>query len=53
MSYRFETIFSRKSAPRFTGMITEDELNTILKAAYASLIGRAMYENVHLTVNLQ
>jgi len=45
-----ETILSRKSVRAFTGMITEDELKIILKAAYASPIGRAMYENVHMTV---
>lgn len=45
-----ETIFSRKSVRSFTGSITEEELFTILKAANASPVGRAMYENVHLTV---
>jgi len=45
-----ESIFSRKSVRSFTGKPTEDELKTILKAAYASPIGRAKYENVHLTV---
>lgn len=46
-----ETIFSRKSVRSYTGeQPTEDELKTILKAAYAAPIGRAKYENVHLTV---
>ena len=45
-----DTIFSRKSVRSFTGPITEEELNTLLKAAYAAPVGRALYENVHLTV---
>lgn len=45
-----ETIFSRKSIRSFTGSVTKEELDTILKAANASPVGRAMYENVHLTV---
>ena len=45
-----ETIFSRKSVRSFNGPLTEEELATILKAAYAAPVGRAMYENVHLTV---
>jgi len=45
-----ESIFSRKSVRSYSGNLTEYELKTILKAAYASPIGRALYENVHLTV---
>lgn len=46
-----ETIFSRKSIRSYTGeAITEDQLNTILKAAIASPIGMGKYEDVHLTV---
>lgn len=45
-----EAIARRKSVRSFSGKITEKELNTILKAAYASPVGRARYENVHLTV---
>lgn len=45
-----ETIFSRRSVRSFTGSISEEELNILLKAAYASPVGRAMYDNVHLTV---
>lgn len=45
-----DAIFSRRSIRTFTGNITEEELQTVLKAAYAAPVGRAMYENVHLTV---
>jgi len=45
-----EAIFSRKSVRKFTGMVTDEELNTIVKAAYAAPVGRAMYQNMHLTV---
>jgi len=45
-----DAIFSRRSIRTFTGNITEEELRTVLKAAYAAPVGRAMYENVHLTV---
>lgn len=45
-----ETIFSRKSVRSFTGPVSEEELNTLLKSAYASPVGRALYDNVHLTV---
>lgn len=45
-----EAIYSRKSIRSFTGTITEQELDTILKAANASPVGRALYENIHLTV---
>lgn len=45
-----DAIFSRKSVRSFCGAPTETELNTVLKAAYAAPVGRALYENVHLTV---
>lgn len=46
-----ETIFSRKTIRNFNGVnITEDQLNAILKAAYAAPVGRAMYETLSMTV---
>ncbi len=46
-----EAIYSRKSIRNFNGKgITENELNEILKAAYASPVGRAMYDTLSLTV---
>ncbi|MFU0828573.1 MAG: Nitroreductase [Lachnoclostridium sp.] len=45
-----EAILKRKSVRSFSDKLTKEELKTILKAAYASPVGRAMYENVHLTV---
>lgn len=45
-----EAINSRKSVRSFNGALTENELAIILKSAYAAPIGRAMYQNVHLTV---
>lgn len=46
-----ENIFTRKSIRSYNGEnISETELNTILKAAYAAPVGRGMYENVHMTV---
>lgn len=46
-----EAIYSRRSIRNFNGeSITENELNEILKAAYAAPIGRAMYDTLHLTV---
>lgn len=46
-----ETIYSRKSVRNYTGeQITEEELNTILKAANAAPVGMGRYEDVHLTV---
>lgn len=46
-----DAIFSRRSIRTFNGEdITGDELNVILKAAYASPIGRAMYDTLSLTV---
>ena len=45
-----DAIFSRKSVRSFCGAPAAEELNTVLKAAYAAPVGRAMYESVHLTV---
>ena len=46
-----EAIYSRRSIRNFNGeKITESELNEILKAAYASPVGRAMYDTLSLTV---
>lgn len=45
-----EAIYSRKSIRSFTDAVSEEELNTILKAANASPVGRALYETVHLTI---
>lgn len=47
----FDNLFSRKSVRSFTGeSITEAELAQILKAAYASPVGRAMYDSLTMTV---
>ncbi len=47
----FDAIFSRRSIRAFNGEdITKEELDMILKAAYASPIGRAMYDTLALTV---
>lgn len=47
----FEAIYSRRSIRNFNGeSITENELNEILKVAYAAPVGRAMYDTLHLTV---
>lgn len=46
-----EAIYSRKSIRNFSGAsLTEDELNEILKAAYAAPVGRAMYDTLSMTV---
>ncbi len=45
-----EAIFSRKSVRSFCGSLEKEELDTVLKAAYASPIGRAQYQTVHLSV---
>ena len=46
-----ETICARKSVRTYTGeQITEEQLNTILKAANAAPIGLGQYESVHLTI---
>ncbi len=46
-----ETICSRKSIRSFTGAnIAENELQTILTAAYAAPVGKAEYDSLALTV---
>ncbi len=47
----FEALYSRRSIRTYNGEnLTENELTEILKAAYASPIGRAMYDSLALTV---
>ena len=46
-----EAIYSRRTIRKFNGeSITKTELDEILKSAYASPIGRAMYDTLSLTV---
>ena len=45
-----DAIFARKSVRSFCGAPSAEELSTVLKAAYAAPVGRAMYDTVHLTV---
>lgn len=46
-----EAIYSRRSIRNFNGeSLTENELNEILKAAYAAPVGRAQYDTLQLTV---
>lgn len=46
-----ETICNRKSIRSYTGeSITNDELNTILKAANASPVGMGQFDSLHLTI---
>lgn len=46
-----ESIFSRKSVRNFNeNKLTSDELQTILKAAYAAPVGKAEYNSLELTV---
>lgn len=46
-----ETICKRKSVRNYTGEnITNEELNTILKAANASPVGMGQFDSLHLTV---
>lgn len=46
-----ENLYSRKSIRNFNGeKITDEELQEILKAAYASPVGRAMYDTLTITV---
>lgn len=46
-----EALYSRRSIRNFNGeSITEAEQKEILKAAYASPVGRAMYDTLSLTV---
>ena len=47
----FENLFSRRSIRTYNGKnITETELNKILKAAYASPVGRALFDTLNITV---
>lgn len=47
----FENLYSRRSIRSYTGeAITEEELQEILKAAYAAPVGRAMYDSLTMTV---
>ena len=46
-----DAIVSRKSIRAYTGeQIAEEELQAILKAAYAAAVGMAKYDTLHLTV---
>lgn len=46
-----ETLFSRKSVRTYNGKnISDEQLNIILKAAWASPVGRALFETLHITV---
>ncbi len=47
----FENLYSRKSIRCFNGdPITDEQLNEILKAAYAAPVGHAKYDSLALTV---
>lgn len=47
----FDNLFSRRSIRTYNGEnITEAELDLILKAAYASPVGRALFDTLTLTV---
>ena len=47
----FDNLFSRRSIRTYNGEnITEAELDLILKAAYASPVGRALFDTLNLTV---
>ena len=47
----FENLFSRRSIRTYNGEnLTEEELSLILKAAYASPVGRALFDTLNLTV---
>ena len=46
-----QTIYSRRSIRSYNGKsITKDQLDEILKSAYAAPVGRAMYDTLCLTV---
>jgi len=46
-----DALYSRRSIRTYNGEnITENELTEVLKAAYASPVGRAMYDSLALTV---
>ena len=47
----FDNLFSRRSIRSYNGeSITEAELEQILKAAYASPVGRALFDTLNITV---
>lgn len=47
----FENLYSRKSVRSYTGeQLTEGQVKELLKAAYASPVGRARYDTLSLTV---
>ncbi len=47
----FDNLFSRKSVRTYNGKsINEDELKLIIKAAYASPVGRARFDTLNITV---
>ena len=47
----FDNLFSRRSIRTYNGKnINEAELGQILKAAYASPVGRALYDTLNITV---
>lgn len=46
-----ENIFSRRSIRSYTGeMPSDEELNLVLKAVYASPVGMGRYDSLHVTV---
>ncbi len=45
-----KAINSRKSVRSYTGILTDEELQTVLKAAQESPIGGAAYDTMHMTV---
>ncbi|MBR6646253.1 MAG: hypothetical protein IKL09_01905, partial [Clostridia bacterium] len=47
----FDNLFSRRSIRTYNGeIITDAELNLILKAAYASPVGRALFDTLNITI---
>lgn len=47
----FDNLFSRRSIRTYNGKnITDTKLNLILKAAYASPVGRALFDTLNITV---
>lgn len=47
----FDNLFSRRSIRSYNGeSITDAELNLILKSAYASPVGRALFDTLNITV---
>ncbi|MCD8150260.1 MAG: nitroreductase family protein [Clostridiales bacterium] len=45
-----KTIKTRKSVRSYTGVLTDDELQTVLLAGQAAPIGMGKYETMHMTV---